>query len=385
MMPKKSNIMLLHLRHAIISWGLCFALLLCFIYMHTYHPGFERPDFAIRVTDPDPVTLKIDNDTTTSSSLSKLRSVDIIDELSDLTGGSSMKDIKCAAPLIPFYDRVIRTTNITNSSDTQRIPRILHVSFKSRCLPRDLITHMERWKTTLPNYSIFFHDDNAVDRLIYENDWPQFPNLHKLMKCVKPGAMTIDVWRVLLLYKYGGIYTDIDNWPHDALTEELIDPDASAFFFSDSWTRPSQWFMASENDHPMMYLAMTNILNQILNIGWLQKISIVQVTGPQAFKWGYSTFLFNKEGIHKGGIHVGMHEMKVQKIPDGQTGKYIEGGYKFEEIVPFNATVNVTRRERIELESGVKHWNYDYNRFKNKPPHSGRCTDLIARMHQEEA
>ena len=34
------------------------------------------------------------------------------------------------------------------------------------------------------------------------------------MNCVLlKGTMVIDIWRVLILYKYGGMYTDVDNTP----------------------------------------------------------------------------------------------------------------------------------------------------------------------------
>jgi mannosyltransferase OCH1-like enzyme len=92
---------------------------------------------------------------------------------------------------------------------------------------------MDKWKQTLPNYSIFFHDDEAVAKLI-DQEWPGFPDLRRAMRCVLyKGAMRIDVWRVLVLYKYGGVYTDIDNWPLDAFKESTIRNDLSAFFFRD--------------------------------------------------------------------------------------------------------------------------------------------------------
>jgi mannosyltransferase OCH1-like enzyme len=35
------------------------------------------------------------------------------------------------------------------------------------------------------------------------------------MKCVTNGATKSDIWRYLVLYTYGGIYTDIDNSPNE--------------------------------------------------------------------------------------------------------------------------------------------------------------------------
>jgi len=30
--------------------------------------------------------------------------------------------------------------------------------------------------------------------------------------------------------------------------------------------------------------------------------------------------------------------------------------YQYNELVPYNATLNVTRQERIEMDSGTRHW-----------------------------
>ena len=150
--------------------------------------------------------------------------------LTDLAS-SSTRNLDCPPPLVPFYDKVLDEAKSENGT-IRNIPRILHVSMKSRCLPPDLAKSMDLWQEALPNYSIFFHDDDAVDRLI-EQDWPEFPHLQLALNCVKnKGAMKIDVWRILVLYRYGGIYTDIDNWPTSRFREDIIEPEYSAFFFS---------------------------------------------------------------------------------------------------------------------------------------------------------
>ena len=47
---------------------------------------------------------------------------------------------------------------------------------------------------------------------VFECEWPEFPGLHTVLQCIfSKGAMLIDVWRILILWEYGSIYTDIDN------------------------------------------------------------------------------------------------------------------------------------------------------------------------------
>jgi hypothetical protein len=296
---------------------------------------------------------------------------DILNELNMLSGGHrSQEDLKCPHPLIPFHNKMIRTNQTSNSAGTStnqeiKIPKILHVSMRSRCLPRDLIRSMDRWKETLPNYSIIFHDDEAVARLI-EQDWPQFPELHTAMRCILyKGAMRIDIWRILILYKYGGVYTDIDNWPTDAFQESTIRSDLSGFFFHDGRERPSQWFMAVEPVHPFMHLAISHIIQNVLDMIRLPKPMVTLVTGPNAVKNAYVYFLaptccnngnstnLQEEIFANDVVMTGIMEKQVIKI---SAEEFVTSKYQYDEIVPYNATLNVTRGERIAMDSGVGHW-----------------------------
>lgn len=107
---------------------------------------------------------------------------------------------------------------------------------------------------------MFFHDDEAVDKFLFERDWPAFPHLSKLLKCVQfGGAVKIDLWRVLVLYEYGGIFTDIDNTPNHLLNETTTEPTDEAFFLSDGGMRASHRFQVMAPKHPIAYLNMMEI------------------------------------------------------------------------------------------------------------------------------
>jgi len=274
---------------------------------------------------------------------------DVLHELDVLSGGyGNNETLDCPHPLVPFYNRIIREHK---GESKPLIPKILHVSMKSRCLPRDYAMHMDRWAKKFPNYSIFLSDDDSVARFI-EQEWPEFPDIHDAMKCVLyKGAMTIDVWRVLMLYKYGGVYTDIDNWPLDRFNEEKIRSDVSAFFFTDAYNRPSQWFFAVEPHHPMMYLSMRQIIQNILNMTDIRRPKVVRITGPQAFNQGYFYFLAPKccngttdqERLFRNDVILkGILDKTVLKT-NGE--RFIVSKPFFDEMVPYNSTLNVTRRE----------------------------------------
>ena len=148
-------------------------------------------------------------------------------QLSELTR-SHIQNIICPEPLLPVYDRIISSSSSNydeNSSNKnkQLITKSIHFAWirgyhfpddklgLSRCLAQDMIDIVDTWKEQFPSYNFYFHDDVAVDALFYDtgNYWYNtFPQLKEIMNsCVKFGsAMRIDIWRILILYRYGGTY-----------------------------------------------------------------------------------------------------------------------------------------------------------------------------------
>jgi mannosyltransferase OCH1-like enzyme len=87
----------------------------------------------------------------------------------------------------------------------QRIPKLIHMTGKSRCITEMVRANLKYWEA-LPGYTIYFHDDAAVDRLLSKY-WPHFPHLSLAQHCSISGAAKADIWRYLVLWEYGGLYT----------------------------------------------------------------------------------------------------------------------------------------------------------------------------------
>lgn len=102
----------------------------------------------------------------------------------------------CTGPGPP--DRaLVNSTIIEDSSVThppnRRIPRTVHVTSRTRCMPGAIRTNLDRWR--LHDHSLYVHDDAAVDRLLWETYWPEFPHLNLLRPCMISGAAKADLWR----------------------------------------------------------------------------------------------------------------------------------------------------------------------------------------------
>jgi len=101
----------------------------------------------------------------------------------------------------------------------RKIPYIIHITSKTRCLHPGIHANVQRWRKLLGRateidgeqveeypYSVYFHDDDAVDRLFAQH-WDLFPNIDLVRKCINSGAGIADIWRYLVLWEYGGIYS----------------------------------------------------------------------------------------------------------------------------------------------------------------------------------
>ncbi|KAL7484203.1 hypothetical protein ACHAW6_009843 [Cyclotella cf. meneghiniana] len=251
------------------------------------------------------------------------------------------------------------------------------MTMNSRCLPPDLAAVTNAWKEALPYHSFYFHDDDAVHRL-FQLEWKEFPQLKSMMRCVTfKGAMKIDIWRILIVYLFGGIYVDIDVPPGPNFTEiSPIKPNDEAFFLSDSWTRPSQWFFAMEPHHPVGYYTVYEIFKRLQALQTLEKPNVVFVTGPDALKHGYGNALGWPDNLFEEGIHKSKKFNKTAtKFSKTQSYTTNPNIINMEKIVPWNETENVTVRERIERQSGVVHWTKQVH--WRKVVFIGSCLDFL--------
>lgn len=194
----------------------------------------------------------VNNRTNNSKNTSEERSLEssnakiIIESIIALTG-SRQPETPCPTPLVWVKDTILPNPEMA-FADNRKIPRIVHISSSSRCNHKIIADNLNTWR--LDNHYFFLHTDDAVLQLLHHHhhhhdnssnnndsnndDWRQeFPLLHHIMKCLPPqmGAAWIDVWRLLLLWKYGGIYADMDTSPvPNMFNASTITPQMDAFF-----------------------------------------------------------------------------------------------------------------------------------------------------------
>lgn len=142
----------------------------------------------------------------------------------------------------------------------QKIPKIIWQTMKTNRVPLLMKDYIDSWIDKNPEYEYRFYDDEDIKKFLKTN----FPQYFEGYKKIKYGASKADLWRYLIIYKYGGVYADMDC--------ECINP-------LREWVKPSaeyvtqlginkdicQWLIISTPGNPIFLKAAKKSLENINN------------------------------------------------------------------------------------------------------------------------
>lgn len=111
---------------------------------------------------------------------------------------------------------------------------------------------MSNWKLLNPEYEITLYDDDEClayikNNSLYGNKYSDF------YKKIPYGPIKADLWRLCVLYEFGGVYTDIDIEPYKSI-DEIIDDREITFCTS----------ISLKNDHIFQAFIYTTPKNEII-------------------------------------------------------------------------------------------------------------------------
>jgi hypothetical protein len=196
-------------------------------------------------------------------------------------------NITCPPGLTPIKNTHF-PTSVTHPTG-RKIPKIIHMTSRHRCATEAVIHNVDKWR--FQNYSLYFHDDQAIEKLFtHPYTRSQFPTLREGLKCVTNGATKADLWRYLVVYIYGGIYTDIDNSP-TGFKGETIQAKDDSFFVVEGLGIMSQYFLAASFGHPLMAKMLETGVQRLKDINNVMVNNPAQTTGPGACKVGFIEFM----------------------------------------------------------------------------------------------
>ncbi len=138
----------------------------------------------------------------------------------------------------------------TSSTYVQKIPKIIWQTMKANRVPAFMKSYADSWINLNPEYEYRFHDDNDIINFI-KKDFPEYLDGYCKLKY---GASKADLWRYLIIYKYGGIYADMDCKCITPL-KEWINPQSSFVTHLGTNKDICQWLIMSEPLNPIFLKA----------------------------------------------------------------------------------------------------------------------------------
>lgn len=141
---------------------------------------------------------------------------------------------------------------------TQKIPAIIWQTMKTNQVPVSMKNYVDTWITLNPEYEYRFYDDEDIIDFL-KNDFPDFLESYKK---IKYGASKADLWRYLIIYKFGGVYADMDCRCINPLRQWI---DLEAAFVTQLGINKDicQWLIVSVPDNPIFLRAAQMTLRNI--------------------------------------------------------------------------------------------------------------------------
>jgi mannosyltransferase OCH1-like enzyme len=286
----------------------------------------------------------------------------LVDSLAEL---NSLSPMECPKGFVRINDVHI-PENINDP--TRKIPKIVFQTSRSRCITPRLYELTTRWR--FEGWSYYFYDDDAIMRVLHE-EFEDFPHLKLLtQRCIDYGTIKADIWRYIVLWKYGGLYADLDSVPTN-FTGDTIQPEDDSLFVVESYHLLSQYFMSSSAKHPLMYYTIQRSLLKLLDAEDTGQFNAALKTGPHALHAGYMQFMQDVDVLIqlprtkpiKAGLFVGTNNRSVTVIG--------LGGKQSNEFV---------MREEIKLGeklNNYKKMNMTHNQEDKKHPSGHSCFSAL--------
>lgn len=140
----------------------------------------------------------------------------------------------------------------------QKIPKIIWQTMKTNRVPVFMKNYADTWIEHNPEYEYRLHDDNDITEFITN----EFPDYLEGYKKLKYGASKADLWRYLIIYKYGGVYADMDCRCINPL-RQWIDPEAAFVTQLGINKDICQWLIISAPLNPVFLKAAQKTLQNI--------------------------------------------------------------------------------------------------------------------------
>jgi len=201
------------------------------------------------------------------------------------------------------------------------------------------------FKNLNSDYSYNLYNDDDMDNFVNNNFNGEIVECYNKLNII---VAKVDFWRYLVLYKYGGIYLDMDSNIEKPLNELIRSTDEAIITAEGNPNMYVQWALIFSKGHPILKKTIDLIIMNIKNNYYPNDIH--KMTGPSVYTNAINT------------IHM---ELFNNKINHNKINKYTDIEYKSNNIsyrlygIDYNFYFCFKHDLTYLLYNNKKHWKQE--------------------------
>eukprot|EP01083_Nonionella_stella_P304021 1054720_1 len=176
--------------------------------------------------------------------------------------------------------------NVSNhSSYHQIIPRNIYQTWTTNSFSGPLMKQaVHSWIHLNPEYNYHFFNDQDCKEWIFKHCGARYLDAYLSINEVY-GAARCDYFRYLLMWKWGGIYVDIDSSLNHPLRDWIYPTDE--FVTGSGRDVPNQWILIGKQNHIIYRKAALRLTEKLEERVPLGKGGVIDLTGPTLLRRVY--------------------------------------------------------------------------------------------------
>jgi len=205
---------------------------------------------------------------------------------------------------------------------------------------------IDLFKKINSDYTYHLYDDDEMDDFVNENFKGEIADCYNKINII---VAKVDFWRYLVLYKFGGVYLDMDSSIEKPLNDLIRDHDEAIITAEGNPGLYVQWALIFSKQHPILKKTIDLIVNNIKNNRYPNDIH--KMTGPTVY-----TRAINE-------VHMNLFAGKI--IDHKKINKNIDITYRLNNIsyrlysIDYNGYFCFEHKYKHLLYYGKKHWKQE--------------------------
>jgi mannosyltransferase OCH1-like enzyme len=171
------------------------------------------------------------------------------------------------------------------------IPKNIFQSWHTTELHPQVQKYIDEIKINNPEYTHKIYTDSEIDSFVNENFMGEIADSYNKLNII---VAKVDFWRYLILYKYGGVYLDIDSYINKPLRELIKDEDECIITVEDNPNLFVQWALIFNKGHPILKKVIDLVVENIKKNQYPNDIHLM--TGPSVFSQAINLVHINNNG-----------------------------------------------------------------------------------------